>query len=155
VKPLFRVKPLWWVLLGAGIAALVFGAVFVLTQKREKPQEIAKQVAREWTSHQVDSISDAIARQVTGGIPGLQQLASGVISSQIRNRIEWEYATPIRLGENTYEVVATASAPIEVRLLILDKRYRVSLGFKVVANTKDRTVERWSPDLGSFRFREN
>jgi hypothetical protein len=144
-----------WVLLGIALAALVIGAVFVLTQERETPEEIAEQVARDWTSEQVNNISDTIARQVTGGIPGVQQLASGVISNQIRQHIGWGYATPTRLSQNSYEVVATASAPIEVRLLILNKKYRVSLGFKVIVNTKSRTVERWSPDLGSFRLQEN
>jgi len=152
-----EIKPLLWVLLGIAAGALAIVAVYVLTQGRETetPEEIAEQIARDWSSGQIDNIADVIASQVTSGIPGVQQLASGIIGNQIRQHIDWEIATPTRLGQNTYEVIATAGAPIEVRLLILDKRYRVSLDFKVVTNTKDRIAERWSPDLGSFKFQEN
>ncbi|MSQ40315.1 MAG: hypothetical protein EXR55_01350 [Dehalococcoidia bacterium] len=79
-----NMKPLLYGLLGAGIASVVLIAAFVLIQERETPEEIAAKVAQEWTADTIDSIADAITKQVTGGVPGLNEIASGAISGQIR-----------------------------------------------------------------------
>jgi len=139
--------------IGAGIASVVLVALFVLLQARETPEQIAAKVAREWTSESIDRISDAIAQPVTGGIPGLSAIASSVISSQIRQRITWEYSEPRESGD-LYEVIATASAPIEVNILIIQKRYTVSLSFRLLIDTKAKRVDSWTPDLKSFKFTE-
>lgn len=147
-------RPLTYALLGAGIAAIVLVAVFVLLKPRERPEDIAAQVAREWTRDSIDQVSGFIAQRAVGDIPLVKELAAGVISDQIRQRTVWTYSAPRRVGQNRYEVIATAAVPLEVKVLILQKKYAVSMDFKLNVDTKQKVVDNWAPDLGSFKFRE-
>ena len=148
-------RPLIYALLGAGVATAVLVAVFVLTQARERPEDIAAQVAREWTSDSIAQVASFISQRAVGDIPLVKEMAAGVISDQIRQRTVWTYSAPRRVGGDRYEVVATAAVPLEVKVLILQKKYAVSVDFKLNVDIKKKVVESWVPDLGSFKFRES
>ena len=93
------------------LSVLLVLVVPLLTTACGGEEQVAEQVAKEWTSQTIGTIADAIAKLAVGETPGLEQLASSAIRAQIAERVTWSYSRPSKLEEHRYAVVATAMAP--------------------------------------------
>jgi len=79
--------------------------------------EKAEEVAREWTSDSMSSISKDIAALVVSGVPGVTQAAASVIEDQIKEHVAWTYSEPVESSGGVYEVKAKATASIDIPLV--------------------------------------
>ena len=110
---------------------------------KEGPEEVALGVAKEWTRSSIDSISGLLGLAVTEGTPVLQNVASSLIGNQIKQRVEWTYSDPEDLVGDSYRVIATGSAPLEVGLLALKWRSTASANFEILIDTAEKRVLKW------------
>ena len=118
---------------------------------KEHPEEVALGVAREWTRSSIDSISRLLGLAVTEGTPVLQNIASSVIRNQIKQKVAWTYSDPEDLAGDSYRVIATGSAPLEVGLLTLKWSSTASADFEVVVDTAEKRVLEWKMVPKSFK----
>ena len=96
-----------------------------------------------------------MAALVTGNVPIVSQIAGDVLTDQVRDNVAWSYSTPKRVGDEEYQVAATASVTLSVELPLLGtKVYVASLPFILDVDTKAKTVERWSLDALSATVEE-
>ena len=117
-------------------------------------EEVATQVAQDWTSSNVSQVASLLGELVTGDIPILRNLAAAIINDQINENITGTYSNPGKVGEDRYDVVATASSQISVNLLLLQRVYRLSGNFVLIVDTEKKQVQDWELDIGSFRITE-
>ncbi len=111
----------------------------------EKPEDIAREVAEEWTAQSIDLVSREAAQLVLGEIPLATGLAAGAIAGQIRDGLEWSYETPSRQSDRVYSVTAMAATTIRIDLPLLDPRsYTASVPFTLNVDIEDRTVTSWN-----------
>ena len=125
----------------------------------ESKEEIASRVAREWLKTNVQELVDEVVDLVIGEVPVVSQLASGILSGQILEKLDniaWQYSAPMRRSEDRYQVVATASAEIEIELPLIGTRvYKVSLPFNLDVDTEDESVVSWLPDVTAASVEES
>lgn len=135
-------------LINIGRALLIIIMMAVLSNcSPVDPAQIASEVAREWTSNNIDTVSKGIAGQVVSNNPLLEATVAVVISNEIKQGIDWEYSHPNKLDQNRYGVVATAFTLIEIPLL---GNYRASLNYNLEIDTKEKRVIKADIDAGSF-----
>ena len=115
------------------------------------PAEIASEVAREWTSNNIDVVSKGIAGQVVGNNPLLETTIAVAISNEIKQRITWEYSQPNKLDKYKYVVITTASTQIEIPLL---GNYKVSLNYNLEIDTENKHILAADMDARSFAMTE-
>ena len=115
------------------------------------PVDIARKVAEEWASNNVNDISNNIAGLVVNDNPLIEAAVSMTISKQINQKVFWEYSTPRKLAEDRYEVVATAYSEIEMPLLGI---HRVSVNYNLEIDTKQKQVLSADIDASSFALRK-
>ena len=115
------------------------------------PAEIASEVAREWTSNNIDVVSKGIAGQVVGNNPLLETTIAVAISNEIKQRITWEYSQPNKLDKYKYVVITTASTQIEIPLL---GNYKVSLNYNLKIDTENKHILAADMDARSFAMTE-
>jgi len=116
------------------------------------PAVIASEVAEEWTSTNVDSVSKNIANLVANDNPLVEKAIALSIANKINDRISWEYSPPQKLAEEQYAVVATAYSEIELPLL---GNYRVSVNYNLEIDTKLKQVMAANMDASSFAIRKS
>ena len=104
---------------------------------------MALKVAKEWTRSSIDNVSSTLGLAVTEGTPVLQNVASSLIGNQIKQKVEWTYSDPEDSGGDSYRVIASGSAPIEVGLRTLKWRSTASADFELSIDTSERQVLRW------------
>ncbi len=115
-----------------------------------KPEDVAAQVARDWTSSSMVTVSDTLVAAAVGDTPILKQVAASVINHQVRKNVKWDYSRPSKVSTDRYTVIATASAPIEIKVLVLQQSYKLSAEFPLTVDTKNKKVLDWK--LGAFHF---
>ena len=115
------------------------------------PAEIVSEVAREWTSNNIDVVSKGIAGQVVGNNPLLETTIAVAISNEIKQRITWEYSQPNKLDKYKYVVITTASTQIEIPLL---GNYKVSLNYNLKIDTENKHILAADMDARSFAMTE-
>ena len=104
---------------------------------------MALKVAKEWTRSSIDNVSSTLGLAVTEGTPVLQNVASSLIGNQIKQKVEWTYSDPEDSGGDSYRVIASGSAPIEVGLRMLKWRSTASADFELSIDTSERQVLWW------------
>jgi len=117
-------------------------------------EEVATQVAQDWTSSNVSQVASLLGDLVTGDTPVLRELAAAIINDQISENITWTYSNPTKVSKDRYRVVAAASSQISVNLLLLQRDYRLSGNFVLTVNTEKEQVQDWELDIGSFGITE-
>jgi hypothetical protein len=122
---------------------------------KEDPETIARNVSREWTNSQIDRIADTLATAAvgSGSFPGVQQVATLAIKSQINKKIDWTYTSPVKVSENRYQVTATAASPVAVPVQLVERTFQLSGSFLLEIDVKSKSVASWKLDPSSFRFR--
>ncbi len=104
---------------------------------------MALKVAKEWTRSSIDNVSSTLGLAVMEGTPVLQNVASSLIGNQIKQKVEWTYSDPEDSGGDSYRVIASGSAPIEVGLRTLKWRSTASADFELSIDTSERQVLWW------------
>ncbi len=112
--------------------------------------EIATEVAEEWTRQSAEEIGDVLGPAVTGGIPGVSQLAEALIANQIRQLVQWDLDEPVLLEEQSYRVDATASVPLSIDIVIGSWSADLTASFRLVVDTEAERVDDWSLIPGSI-----
>ena len=115
------------------------------------PADIARKVAEEWASNNVDDVSRSVAGLIVDSSPLFEKAVAMAIEKAINQRIAWEYSHPKKLAEERYEVVTTAYAEIEFPLL---GSYRVSVNYDLEIDTRQKQVISADMDVGSFALRK-
>lgn len=129
------------VLLFIGIMSMFFSCA------PKDPAVIAGKVAKEWSANNVDNVSSSIGDLIAGDNPLIKIAMVTVIKNEIKQRIAWEYSEPRKLGEDQYEVIATAYSGVEVPLL---GSYKVSLDYNLKIDTGRKQVISADMDASSF-----
>lgn len=112
-----------------------------------EPAGIAANLAKEWTTNNIDSVSKGIAAQVVRNNPLLEATISAVISNEIKYRITWGYSKPRKTDGDRYEVITTAAIPVEIPVL---GSYKISVNYNLQIDTKAKRVLSADMDAGSF-----
>jgi len=121
----------------------------------ENPEDVALQVAHDWTQDSVDEVASDIGSQMTGNLPVLEDIAASVIEEQIREGVSWNYSTPVKKSDGRYEVVAEAVVEVEITVpLLWTKTYDVSVDYELEVDTDSRRVVDSHLDLSSLRINE-
>ena len=120
-------------------------------------EEIATEVATEWSQDSIDTVSEVVVelllvapalRDTLGKLPTAETLLARLVADQIRDKIAWSYSTPAPDRQALYRVTATAAMEFEIDLPIIGEwPYAVTLPFHLLIDTDGRTVEEWSVDL--------
>jgi hypothetical protein len=147
-------KTLTVVLLPLIVLALIGGALGCGGGSDENQEEIALQVAKDWTGESISNIAEDIADAVTLGIPVLSNLAKPLIEEQIRANVHWSYSTPVKRADSRYDVVSTASVPIVIDIPFISTTYDVSVDYDLDIDTKERQVVDSQLNLSSLSVRE-
>ena len=132
--------------------ALILLAVAVVSAAcaSEDPEQVAAEVALDWTNTAMGEVANVLGEVVTGGTPLLESVASSVIREQIQNRTEWNLSTASRLSEDRYRVVAGSRVPIDIDVLALKWSLTVSADFNLSIDTRTRWVVSWDVVPSSF-----
>ena len=137
------------------LALITFASLAAGCGSGESKEDIASEVAKAWVSASIDEVADEVIELVVGEAPIVNQIAGAVLSDQIRDNLLWEYSPPKREAEDRYQVTATASVTLEIKIPILGaKTYAASLPFILDVDTDTEAVVRWVPDLPSARVGE-
>lgn len=139
------------------IAFLIVGFITLIScgPGGPKREDIALEVAQEWTSTSVATAATMISEALIQDQPTLQALAASLIEDQIRQNVTWDYATPTQLNGRMYEAVATATTSVSVDIPILgNKGFEVSGKFILQIDTDSREVTRTILNMPSFTVQE-
>ena len=132
-------------------AALLVSVALTSAACGDDPEQVALDVAKEWSANALDSVAAEIGDAVTGNIPVLSGLAGGVVRDQLAQGIGWSFSSPTQSGDARYAVRATASSTLTVSIPILgDQVYEVQAPFDLVIDTDAKAVVRWTIDLTSL-----
>ena len=132
--------------------ALILLAVAVVSIAcgSEDPEQVAAEVALDWTNSAMGEVANVLAKVVTGDTPLLESAASSAIREQIKNKTEWNLSTASRLSKDRYQVVAGSRVPIDIDVLALKWSSIVSADFNLSIDTRTRWVVSWNVVPSSF-----
>ena len=126
----------WGGLLAAVLIIGVIGGVaywfFFMSQKTD--EEIAAEVAVEWTAQSIDEVAGQAMRVTTGTTFG-----SGFVADQIRQRVTWSYSEPDCPQAGRCDVMATARA---------SSPFSISIPVLLDIDTGAKRVDRWEIQFG-------
>ena len=142
------------ILTGVLVAAILIGVaavgVFFLLQERVSEEEIAAEVAREWSSSSIDEASEVVMGLLVGNIPIVTQIGGGALADRIRQEVRWSYSTPKCGDGGNCEVTATAAADLDINVpLVLNDTATIRMPFLLDIDTGEERVTGWNADLGS------
>jgi hypothetical protein len=130
------------------LSLLVIGTAIMLPGCAKKdPAVIAAEVAREWASGNIDNVSKNIAEQVASDSPIFKTIVAKTIEKDINSKLNWKYSEPRKIGEDRYEVVATAYTDIDLAIMGM---YTASIDYDLTIDTKNKKVITADMDPGSF-----
>ena len=112
----------------------VFG-IAVAACSGADPEQVATEVAQQWTESSIDEVSRLLGEVVTGGTPVLERITESVIGMHIRERVQWSLSTPSKVAEDRYEVVASTRVPIDINLVALEWSSVVSVDLELSIDT--------------------
>ena len=121
----------------------------------ESQEDIALEVAENWTDDSIENVSDSVVQLVVGEYPIVSRLAGDILATQIKERVSWTYRGIGSEGDDSYRVVATASVNLSISLPVIeDREYAVSLPIDLWIDTEDRSVDKWVPNISSASVTE-
>ena len=118
---------------------------------QKDPAIIATEVAKEWASQNIDTVSKSIAGLIVSESPLFTKIVATTIENKINQNISWEFSEPQKMAEDRYEVTATAYTDTELSLL---GTYEISLDYDLTIDTGNRQVLNADVDVSSFRLTE-
>lgn len=122
-------------------------ACLLLIACGKSDEEIASEVAQEWTESSFRALEDTFSI-LMGGVPVLSQVASSMIMDQIEEKVVWQLEPAECRGDNNCSVVAHASADLDVNLpMVVNDTVSVGLPFILQIDTSDKEVDTWTPDF--------
>ena len=115
------------------------------------PKSIALDVAEEWTSDvdTIASMSNDITELFLENITGVDEWHTPNIKNQIGGKTSWNYSEASKLADNSYSVIATSTATINVPITGV---YRISADYQLTIDTAEREVTNWDLDASSFAY---
>jgi hypothetical protein len=90
----------------------------------------------------------------TARVPMLRDMAKSLVEDQIRQRVDWTYSSPMKVGDNMYQVTAIAGMEFNVEVLIVRKTFGVSVAYVLTIDTQAEEVVNSALDMASFTIRE-
>lgn len=115
----------------------------------ENDEEIATNVAKDWTSENIAYVSEAVAEATISNIQAISSVSASQIEDQINENITWTYSEPTKISDKLYEVIAQATTTISIPVI---GSYSISAGFKLTIDTEQEEVSDYNIDIDSFEF---
>ena len=145
-----RSKMLTGVLVAAVLIGVAAVGIFFLLQERMSDEEIAAEVAREWSGSSIDEASEVVMGLLVGNIPVVTQIGGAALADRIRQEVRWSYSTP-ECGDGGHcEVTATAAADVDINVpLVLNDTASIRMPFLLDIDTGEERVTGWNAELGS------
>ena len=142
------------ILIGALIAIVVLGVIgagaYLFFQQARSDEEIALEVARDWSSSGIDDISELAMGLLVGNAPIVTQIGGGVLADKIRDKVAWSYSEARCPREGQCEVTATASAALDINIpFVFNDTVTIELPFDLDIDTGARRVNDWDADIGA------
>ena len=140
------------------VAIVVVGAIgvgaFLFFQQARSDEEIALEVARDWSSSSIDDISELAMGLLVGNAPIVTQIGGGVLADKIRDKVAWSYSEARCPREGQCDVTATASAALDINIpFVFNDTVTVELPFDLDIDTGARRVTDWDADIGAASVR--
>ena len=110
-------------------------------------EEIATDVAQEWTEYSFDAMEDVLSF-LLGSVPVLSRIASSAIMDQLGEKVVWSMQPPECREDGYCTVFANANADVDVYIpLIVDDTASINVPFSLFIDTSSKEVENWRADF--------
>ena len=136
------------------IAAIIVSAGFIWVSKPSEPMPTPEDVARAWTESSLESAAgDELVKFIVSISNTMQpELFSQYLNDRLYNSTTWSYAPALDVGNDQYEVVATASTNLHdiIPTVMLDNRVPVgftqviTMPFHLIVDMESESVIDWS-----------
>ena len=135
-------------------AVIVVGVIgvgaYLYFQQARSDEEIALEVARDWSSSGIDDISELAMGLLVGNAPIVTQIGGDILADKIRDKVAWSYSEARCPSEGQCEVTATATAALEINIpFVFNDTVTVELPFDLDIDTGARRVTDWDADIGA------
>ena len=120
----------------------------------ESPEDVAVEVARDWTIASLQSVTVALADFLLGEVPAAKNFTAGRLAEVLRNELEWDFSTPVKKAEDIYMVAVQTTAEVGLGSFSEDN-YAVSAVFDVEVDTSKAEVADWKLGPSSLSARKN
>ena len=140
------------------VAVIVVGVIgvgaYLHFQQARSDEEIALEVAKEWSSSSIDDISELAMGLLVGNAPIVTQIGGDILADKIRDKVAWRYSEAQCPSDGQCEVSATASAALDINIpFVFNDTVTVELPFDLDIDTGTRRVTDWDPDIGAASVR--
>ena len=110
-------------------------------------EEIATEVAQEWTESSFDAMEDVLGFFL-GSVPVISKIASSAIMDQLEEKVVWSLQDPNCNEEKYCTVLANAKADVDIYVpLVVDDTASLSVPFSLLIDTSSKEVESWRADF--------
>ena len=128
------------------VIAMVLMVIFVLGCQKSS-EEIATEVADEWTESSFDAMEDVLS-YFLGSVPVLSRIASSAIMDQLQEKVVWNIQTPQCREDGFCTVFVNADADVDVYIpLVIDDTASISMPFRLFIDTGSKEVDNWRADF--------
>ena len=150
----------WWsgALFKTLAAIVLLGAIgagaYLYFQEARSDEEIALEVAQEWSSSSIDDISELAMGLLVGNAPIVTQVGGDILADKIRDHVAWSFSAASCPVEGQCEVTATANAALDINIpFVFNDTVTVELPFDLDIDTGARRVTDWDADIGAASVR--
>ena len=150
----------WWsgtlfrTLAAIVVVGVIGVAAYLYFQQARSDEDIALEVAREWSSSSIDDISELAMGLLVGNAPIVTQIGGDMLADKIRDKVAWSYSDARCPSEGQCQVTATANAALDINIpFVFNDTVTVELPFDLDIDTGDRRVTDWDPDIGAASVR--
>ena len=150
----------WWsgalfrTLVAIVILGIIGAGAYLYFQQARSDEDIALEVAREWSSSSIDDISELAMGLLVGNAPIVTQIGGNILADKIRDRVAWSFSEARCPLEGQCEVTATANAALDINIpFVFNDTVTVELPFDLDIDTGARRVTDWDPDIGAASVR--
>lgn len=119
-----------------GLAAIIFAFTLAACSSKYDNAQGAEDVARQWVSQNIDTVSRKLAEIVA---KDYSALAKPVISMLLKSGMEWQYASQ-KIGRDHWNVTVTAKNSIDLSKIYVSKIANVSGAIDLDIDTSKQTV---------------
>ena len=113
-------------------------------------EEIAHQVAEDWTTSSIRHVTEDVMSYLTGNAPIVSQIAGGALVDEIADRVTWTYGTPRCSSDGDCTITATAKSEVDINIpFVMDETVTITLPFNLEIDTNDEEVAFSQPDFSS------
>jgi hypothetical protein len=123
-----------------GLAAILFAFTLAACSSKHDNAQGAKDVANQWVSANIDTVSGKLAEAVA---KDYSALAKPVIAMLLKSGMEWQYA-PRKIGGDHWMVTVTAKNSIDLSKIYVSKIANVSGSIDLDIDTSKQTVNNFT-----------